>query len=399
MSQRTWLVLSLLLVSTSLAHAQAPCSCKDVDDLIQRINMAHAAIDKYQLELAGGQGIKPKDTVDALPPKSSRNNRLVLQDSVNEAMGEVRRPKRTEVVADTSGVTCQPVVRIEPFSACMKALVDAHEAVHKTACEADKLQRKLGKFDDRLKGMLLSKYAQEEIKGYEVEIDEAMKRLRALPASCRPSGWVGTIYAIEVKGSTITITKPPGNQYSTGSTKKTDDDRSRWGAVYVDGANSSAYWHIKQHTERKETAGALVNCIGGLKPRPPDRQEIGTYDLVTSGTGFNTDVPSFSIDLTVDEFYYEISIQLPEVKGEYTGKSIWTTSGGCKDTTEELNVPKSYWTWHKSNSFTFGGKVVRSARYIGGSAVEDLNKGAIPIPGVERNDHKIKFTWHLHRVD
>jgi hypothetical protein len=33
-------------------HAQT-CGCADVDDLVNRIDMAHAAIDKYRAELGG----------------------------------------------------------------------------------------------------------------------------------------------------------------------------------------------------------------------------------------------------------------------------------------------------------------------------------------------------------
>jgi hypothetical protein len=45
------------------------------------------------------------------------------------------------------------------------------------------------------------------------------------------------------------------------------------------------------------------------------------------------------------------------------------------------------------------GRVDPKARYIGGSDTVDLNKDAIPIPGIEKNVHTIKVDWHLHKID
>jgi hypothetical protein len=382
----------------AIAFAQAPCACKDVDDLINRLNMAHAAIDKYQSEIDGasqpdGMGTK---TVDGKPKSGKGNNRNLLQKSVDDSMGEVKRVKRAEVTGDTSGVTCKPDV--ESGSACLKAVVEVHEAVHAKACSAEKLRRKLGAFDDRLAGMLLVDYAKEEIKGYQTEIDDIVKRLRVMPPSCRPSGWIGTIQAFEVKETKATLVTPGQAQYDTEKVRTMDDWRARRGAIYVDGKTSSAYWHIEHAASHAETAGSLVGCIGGAMPRPPDRMETGTGERTTSGTGFGTDVPEVDIDVTGDGLYYTLSFYLPEVEGDYEGKSVSARTGGCQNESWEAQG-KDKWTFQKSDGLTFKGRVDPKAGYIGGSDVYDFIPYAVQVPGLTKNEHKVRATWHFHKID
>ena len=157
MKRLTMVRRTLLLAAIALpviAHAQAPCRCADVNDLINRINATHAAIDKYQADSAaaasGGMGT---NKIDPAAPGGKGNNRDLLQKSVNDAMGELQRVGRRGGGGDTSGVTCTPVVKAD--SACMEAVLEVHEAVHARACTSDKARRKLGANDDRLAGMLL----------------------------------------------------------------------------------------------------------------------------------------------------------------------------------------------------------------------------------------------------
>jgi hypothetical protein len=73
----------------AIAFAQAtPCGCNDVADLINRLDMAHAAIDKYRSELANagkpdGMGSK---TVDGAAANGNGNYLVVLHDSLCDVM-------------------------------------------------------------------------------------------------------------------------------------------------------------------------------------------------------------------------------------------------------------------------------------------------------------------------
>jgi hypothetical protein len=382
----------------AIAFAQAPCECKDVDDLVNRLNMAHAAIDKYQSEIDNASSPEGMgtSTVDGKPKSGKGNNRGVLQKSIDEAMGEVARLKRAVGTGETSGVTCKPEVKAG--TACLKAVLEAHEAVHVKACNAERLRRKLGTFDDRMAGMLLTAYAKEEITGYQTEIDEIVERLRSMKPACRPSGWVGTIQAFEVKQLKSTLVTPRQAQYDSEKTRTMDDWRARRGAIYQDGKTSSAYWHIEHAATHTDEASSLVGCIGGAMPRPPDRTETGTADKTSSGTGFGTDVPEVDIDVTVDGLYYTLSFYLPEVEGEYEAKDASARTGGCQNETWEVKA-KGKWTFPKSDGLTFKGRVDPKARYIGGSDVYDFIPYAVQIPGITKNEHTVRVTWHLHKID
>jgi hypothetical protein len=392
-------LLCAAFVLPAIALAQAPCECKDVPDLINRLAMAHAAIDKYQAEIAnasnpGGMG---KKTAGGVDPSSGRNYRDLLQTSVNEAMGQLARTGRRGGKADTSGVTCKADVKAE--SACLEAVLRPHEALHESECTSQKGKRQLGAFDDRLQAMLLTDYAAEEIKGYKIEIEEIVKRLRAMRKECGLSGWVGTIHAFETKQMKSKLTTPPQAQFDSEKVRTMDDWRARRGAIFHDGTTSTAYWHTEQSMAHTETGSLRVGCIGGLMPRSPDRSETTTKVEGTSGTGFSNVAPPVDIDVTVDGFYYELGFELPEVPGQFEGRSAWTRTGGCKNESGEVKIPKDTWHFARSDRLTFKGRVDTKARYIGGSDTFDYNKNAIPIPGIEINTHTVKVDWHFHKID
>ena len=297
----------------------------------------------------------------------------MLQKSVDEAMGELGRVGRRGGKGDTSGVTCTPDVKTD--SACLKAVLDLHEAMHAKECTGQKKGRKLGPLDDRMKGMLLTDYAKEEIKGYQIEIDEIVKRLRAMPASCRPSGWVGTIHALEAKHMKSTLVTPRQAQYDTDKTRTMDDWRARRGAIFHDGKTSSAYWHIEHTATHTDTSGSLVGCFGGAKPMPPDRSETTTSVNETSGTGFSKEVPEVGIDVTVDGLYYELSFACPRSASSQACRSR-REPAAARTSAMRSRLRRPRRTFARSDWLTFKGRVDPKARYIGGSDTEDLNKNA-----------------------
>jgi hypothetical protein len=225
-----------------------------------------------------------------------------------------------------------------------------------------------------------------------------VKRLRAIDPKCRPKGWVGTITAVEIKaleGKEVT----PATKDKSESTRESNEHRARWGVIYFDGTAKSASWTIEHKVTMDYTGGGLVGCTGGLRRAPPDRHEMVVDHKETSGTGSGTDVPQVDIDLTVDGRYYELSFRLPQVEGEFEGKSHWKRTGGCKDDGGGLSMPKAPWDYSVSEPLNFKGSVDPKARSISGSEMKDLMPFMPQVPGITRNEHKIRVTWHLHRVD
>lgn len=393
--------LGLLIALGSASAAPAaqgagqPCGCDDVADLMNRINMAHAAIETYQTELpairAGGSV-----TVDGTAPGGSATNYDILQNSAKAAQIAVQDAAARTGSADTSGVTCKP--RIHAPTPCLESLLALHESLHVNECEIEKKRRSLGYLDDRMKGKPLVDMVNEEIKGYQIEIGEALQRLRAMPATCRPTGWTGTITATEAKRLSVTTTSPPQAQYSNGSTLTATENISRFGRILYRGDHSTASWNTQQISSRHEESSMRVSCTGGLKPTPPDRTESSIVHSEVNGSGTSTTVPSVSLEVTPDGLYYSLSFRIPEVRGQLSQSGFNKTSGGCSD--GEIPVPAGIIpsTISESDPLEIAGSKAPNEAYISGSKVIDMMPFQVTIPGVTENSHKVEVKWHLHEI-
>jgi hypothetical protein len=289
--------------------------------------------------------------------------------------------------------------RVTASTACLEAVLQIHEDVHHNECLADKKSLHLGMFDDRWKVKSLRDYATEDIAGYQAELDEALKRLRALPASCRPSGWIGTITAFQVKRVETSNFVKPNNKYADGTTEKSSNAISRWGTIHFS-SQPTASWHVQVISSITTISGGLVGCKGGLKTMPADHHEVNTLYSEINGDGGHQKSPNVSLEFTDDKLYYTLSVEVPEVTAKVKKSGYNRSTGGC----QPFDIPVPDMARVDSPIAAVGtiemkGHTRPADNEISGSHEEDLIPVKLTVPGIDTNTDTVRFVWHLHRVD
>lgn len=84
--------------------ARDPCGCADRDDLLNRIAIAHAAIDHLRAEMAAMGTAK----VDEIKTGTTITLKDALKESIKEAQAQVQKHTARDVIGETDGVTCGP---------------------------------------------------------------------------------------------------------------------------------------------------------------------------------------------------------------------------------------------------------------------------------------------------
>lgn len=393
---RWWSILAVvvgLIGPPRIAAAKGPagsCGCSDVNDLINRIALAHAAQDKFRAEIPGITAQQPPLTYDGAARGSSQTNYAVLRASVVLAQTEVQDPSGRSADGSTDGLTCKPVVNAP--TACLTEVLRVHENHHVAKCTN---QKRLGNSQNRHENQPLIEYVNEEIDAYQIEIDEAVRRLRAIQGSCRPRGWVGTIQVSETRSMAVTVRTPGTNQYSDGTTRTSENELRRWGTIRVGRRPETAFWHVQELTKGHDTSSGRVGCRGGLKTQPADRRYTNTVHQEMSFSGFSAVVPS--VDIGLDGPRYSISFVIPAVPGDARMSGYNKSSGGC----DEFNTPTSGGPFPNeisaSDPIRAEGTMQPKATDVSGSQTFNLAPAA-PASGVTLS-HKLTVSWHLHKLD
>jgi hypothetical protein len=398
-----FLAVGVIALCTMSQAPNEPCGCGDVKDLQNLIAVSHAAIDRLRAEIPSATAANAAPTVLApKDPETNPNGTLTNKDMLKNAIIKAQADVQDASARSGTGTTffdCKPTVTAD--TPCLHSVLDVHEAVHVAQCNADKnnKQLKLGMWDDRWAKKLLVDYINEDIAAYQAAIDEAAKRLRALPKSCRPSGWVGTITAIQVMELNGTTVTPARTKYADPQTEIATNRLSRWGTIYFS-SHPTATWNAQLLYTKTIHSGGLVACKGGLKTVPADHHVVKkTYNEV-NGSGQSSAPPVVSLDFTVDKLYYTINVRLPAMKATVKMRGFTTESGGCADGTAPFpDVPVTESPLDATDSGDIKGQMRPNDDYIGGSKDIDLLPFKVAVPGTDKNEHVIRVVWHLHRFD
>lgn len=193
-------LLSLSLANVPAQTASSACSCNDAEDLMNRYNEAQAAIREYRNQIAG---VEAKEKADGSPLMfTSDLYKGKVQPRVQEAINAVTNPNARRGSAETFA-DCKTEMTNVP-TACLREVFDAHEGVHRRACEKAKTFNPFEK--SWSEKMRLADFLREEIEAYTVEIEKILQMLRVLDKKCLPKNWFGTVRASRVlKDKTRTI--------------------------------------------------------------------------------------------------------------------------------------------------------------------------------------------------
>lgn len=209
MTQARLVVLMLFAFFAPALAQAATCECKDVKDMIYRIKEANALIAEYKNQIKGmeakeartGKPLMYTDSLyrDTMQPRL----RTVVDQLRNAEPGE----QANTMNGETNGSACSS--EITGGTACLREAVTRHESHHSNMCHLKKgnvFIDLLTDFDYR-KDMRLAEVAQEEIVGYNLEINYLTVKLEALRKHCK--GYRPTkLGAIALSGVICSLEKP-----------------------------------------------------------------------------------------------------------------------------------------------------------------------------------------------
>jgi hypothetical protein len=373
-----------------------------VPDLLNRLNMAHAAIDKFRAEIpAIRRAMTRRDVVaDTQVEGRTVSNYEAIENSVREAQAEVQDPDaHVGISAITRWSGCYSEHTLGEASRCLLFPLEAHESVHRRACLDYRSERSAltEVFFGRLPIYLIER-VNEEIAAYEAEIVELLRLLRALPAACRPNPWVGVIQAFEVKTLHTTQTVQPSNPNALPQVSTTDQQFRRFGTVRYRGQASSASWRSQDITTRHQTSGARIRCTGGLKYQPADRTQTNTHHIESNGAGFSTTLPLVLFNGPAEALEYTISLNLPAMSVRVHQSGYNRSAGGCTDLNDEFPHVHGVEEYEASSPLVVRQPKAPYATTLEGVQRFDMLPFRVEIPDVT-SAHTIEVIWHLHKID
>jgi hypothetical protein len=344
--------LAVLAPMDRLARAQVGtvCTCNDVYDLINRLNMAEAARQALLDELPKIEAAdkrrspKPPWLADELAPGGQTNregrpatNQDLIRDAIDDRM--IRVQLASTSIGKTSG-RCTPFLTHQT-TACMNEIVMWHEQhVHVPACSASP------------SGIRASQttvdYAREEIAGYESEIERIKAVLRMLPASCRPSGWIGFIEYREERAMEANTTLPPGEIRVSGVDRRSmsliRDAKVLYREVHAPTTLTAltALPRVKTVIHEEvlwyNSVTGRRSCTGGAATPRFDGTSTGTVEEKAEVNAKAEQDIDVGFDYDPQTGRYSLSFEIPEAAGISTLTRKETVTGACNPVD---NVTKS----------------------------------------------------------
>lgn len=340
---RRALLAGLLIFASAdraaLAQVGSVCGCPDVNDLINRLNMAEAARAALNDEIPKIEAKdrenwpKPPAPLDDTTAAGISNQEMVRTAITNgmvivQALGAPVSEGRTNS-------SCRSFVT-KSSTACMDEIVKWHEdAVHVPACK---------KGPTNATGLRVPQttaaYAREEIAGYESEIKRILEILQRLPATCRPSGWIGHIYYFETKLVETQRTMKPGRDLVSGSESSNQTMVREAKILYrepsrspntltalVSGPRMFAVINETYSTTEKRTA--KWGCTGGFSTPVADRITAFTLTQGAKIEGSRETEAEVGFSYEPSNDSYSVSFNHPGMVGSATSTRTETVNGSC----------------------------------------------------------------------
>ena len=406
MTRRSISVACVLPILTMAAVAQPnlwrepahQCTCADVIDLINRLNMAEAAVEVLKQEITkieAAQRAAGRDFLMDERNDAGLSNYDQLKATITEAMGSVQMRGVKSSVGRTDA-ECRPSI-VASSTQCLDEVVMGHEEeVHVAACSSE---RAAGKFTivGRRPVATAVAYAQEEIRGYQWEIARIREILHTLPPDCQP-GWVGRVSLYEKKTLAITNTLPPlGTRISGTENAETSFSRSAR-VLFLDIGGSLLNMEAGTIGTTNNTGSARTHCGGGLKgPVGPER-------IITTTSTSRSEVAAlvegsadvtFNFDPTTGDF--ALSLTVPESQGDGTTTSRLEVRGSCNPADD---TPRS-------GAASIAGPLTGASAHVQGTVPPTATRVSgdqafdwgppVSVPNVTHT-HTARMEWSLYKI-
>ena len=309
-----------------LTQSTSVCGCPDVTDMINRLNMAEAAIELIKadksrfIDAAINTRVVPFN--NTIGP-NGKTNYVNFRDSLNDGMAKLAQILGANVSWGETDESCN--ARVTKHSTpCLDSIVDLHEKeIHKPLCEAQKMA-----FLVRAPIRMVD-YADEEIQGYEREIKEIRTLLRTMPASCRP-GWIGFIHYYEKRTVTTTNTLPPTQSRVSGSERSATEFVRTAKILFRENQPSTLNLEIKHDLTLTTQTVVKIGCKGGLMTPQFDRTRSSTVEErgTTEVRGHESSIDArFSYAPATGD--WTLGFTLPSTTADGTSIITETQSGNC----------------------------------------------------------------------
>jgi hypothetical protein len=218
------------------AAASEPCECEDWQDINSRLKQVRAVIEvlKSEIEIIKKEEGPTGETVEFDNERKER----IEADKMKVAMDEVvtgEAKKGIRGIRRATGNTEPGYCKIENYAEtpCLRKYIQAHEAVHQTACiQTPYLKRAVKNFFDGYLGEgTLVEWAEEEIDSYSAEIPLLEADIDRLKKACAlmfevnlrqeaaASGPTGGIRYVSTQKGVIPLTFDPIQEVFTGKGK------------------------------------------------------------------------------------------------------------------------------------------------------------------------------------
>ena len=404
---RTCLTLGVVcLLAGSLerpafAEAATACGCPDETDLINRLNMAEAALTALQRELPMIEAADQQAGRTSLMEDrnaAGQTNQDGIRAAINGAMGNVQILGGQTSRGETGGL-CGSSVEVSSTE-CMDEIVMFHEDnVHVPACAKDRAAGRTTALGLRAPQTTVD-YVREEMAGYQAEITRIREILRTLPSSCRPSGWVGVISYFEEQAMDITInTVSTRVEGSTTSQQTTSSLKRDARILFRQAGPARGNVFLKEVSTLRETGSNRTSCKGGLATRRADRTVTGTMEQTIEISGNGEDDVNAAFDYDAQTGQISLSFEIPGLAAEGKISRSESMTGACNDadngtkTTPDATFSQPY----AKSSMSADGVAMRGLDVIRGSKTIDLAPGAaIPNGSVS---HQARVSWAFYRVN
>jgi hypothetical protein len=330
----------LLLGFAASAQAQSqPCGCADKKDLLNRLNVAEAAIREYQAQI---EIMKAQEKNEGKPLMWTKDRYVNLEERVNTAMKTVKNPAANSASAKSSGGDCD-FEQINAPTDCLRETITRHEKVHHTACLA--VKDSLGGGETYQTRMRLADFAQEEINAYRVERQFILSELQLLPKDCRPNSWFGhvvyqrvvkTIFYKAIPAINANGRPSAGISVGNGGSSTQTSTNTYTGTILVEeGKAASSRGHASESYDENKTVTGRIYC----SPTKPDQSQVdtsGRNDFV-DGTAEGNAEFIFSVRPERGKYYIQTGFFSVLTTGQTS--NFYTIIGGCGDTSTNRNFP------------------------------------------------------------
>jgi hypothetical protein len=234
-------------------------------------------------------------------------------------------------------------------------------------------------------------YVKEEIAGYESEIARIKEVLRMLPASCRPSGWIGFIDYREERAMEKNTTLPPGEIRVSGVDRSSisliRDARVLYREVHAPTTLTAVTASPRVKTVVHEevvwynSVTGRRSCTGGAATPRFDGTSTGTVEEKTEVNAEAEQDIDVGFDYDPQTGRYSLSFDIPEAAGIGTHTKRDTVTGACnpadngtKSSSSQSSMPYSGTQVNVSGSVT----PQSTADYIQGNDKLDLAPVTMP---------------------